>query len=201
MSFLKPFIPVVNAVSALLHPHAEVVIHDLETNKIFHITNSFSRRKAGDQSLLSSPLSRMGKDLVYPPYSKAGTKGETIRSVSAVLKNQEGESKGLLCINMDVSKFEKARELIGTILGGMDSPKMESELFAYDWREQMNLLFKEFLMDKNIGPEAMNRTDRKEFVHLLKEKGLLQARKSVGYLADILNVTKATIYNYLNDSP
>lgn len=201
MSFLKPFIPVVNAISALLYPHAEVVIHDLETKKIYFISNSFSRRKAGDDSMLGNHYSNVNADLVFPPYSKAGTKGETIRSVSAVLKSEDEKHKGLLCINMDVSKFEKARELIGTILGGMDSPKIESELFAYDWREQMNLLFKEFLIEKNIGPEAMNRADRREFVHLLKNKGLLQARKSIGYLADILNVTKATVYNYLNDTP
>ena len=149
--------------------------------------------------MLGNHYANVGEDLVYPPCSKAGTKGETIRSVSSVLRDLDGNHRGLLCINMDVSKFEKARELIGTILGGMDSPKVESELFAYDWREQMNLLFKEFLIEKNIGPEAMNRNDRKQFVHLLNSKGLLQARKSVSYLADILNVTKATIYNYLND--
>lgn len=201
MNFLSPFIPVVKAISALLYPHAEVVIHDLETKKIFFISNSFSRRKAGENSMLDSHLLKADKGLIYPPYSKTGTKGETIRSVSAVLRTPEGKNRGLLCINMDVSKFEKARELIGTILGGMDSPKIESELFAYDWREQMNILFKEFLIDKNIGPEAMNRIDRREFVHLLNNKGLLQARKSIGYLADILNVTKATVYNYLNDAP
>ncbi|WP_027722241.1 helix-turn-helix transcriptional regulator [Maridesulfovibrio zosterae] len=199
MNFLEPFIPVVNAISALLHPHAEVVIHDLENGKIFFISNSFSRRKSGDPSMLGNHYSSVGEDLVYHPFSKTGNKGETIRSVSAVLKTPEGLHRGLLCINMDVSKFEKARELIGTILGGMDSPKIESELFDYDWQEQMNLLFKEFLVEKNIGPEAMNRNDRKDFVHRMKEKGLLQARKSISFLADILNVTKATVYNYLNE--
>jgi predicted transcriptional regulator YheO len=43
---------VAEAISKLLHPLAEVVVHDLEANRIVHIFNALSGRKVGDPSLL-----------------------------------------------------------------------------------------------------------------------------------------------------
>ncbi len=39
--------PIAQAIAALLHPHAEVVIHDLRSGRIVDIWNAFSHRKAG----------------------------------------------------------------------------------------------------------------------------------------------------------
>ena len=44
--------PIAQAIAARLHPHAEVVIHDLRSGHIVDIWNAFSHRKPGDESLL-----------------------------------------------------------------------------------------------------------------------------------------------------
>ena len=63
------------AISILLHPHAEVVLHDLETGLIAGIWNAFSGRKPGMESLVGETLSDVGEGDVYGPYEKTGEDG------------------------------------------------------------------------------------------------------------------------------
>ena len=49
---LKNSVPIAEAFARLLHPFAEVVIHDLSKDRIEAIYNPFSRREVGDSSYL-----------------------------------------------------------------------------------------------------------------------------------------------------
>ena len=53
------------AMSILLHPHAEVVLHDLETGLIAGIWNAFSGRKPGMASLVEGEVEEAGEGGVY----------------------------------------------------------------------------------------------------------------------------------------
>ena len=60
------------AISTLFYPHAEVVLHDLETGLIAGIWNAFSGRKAGMGSLVENALDAVDGAGVYGPYEKTG---------------------------------------------------------------------------------------------------------------------------------
>ena len=65
--------PIAQAIAALLHPHAEVVIHDLRSGHIVDIWNAFSHRKAGDESLLGDDIElHLDRD-VYGPVRQGRT--------------------------------------------------------------------------------------------------------------------------------
>ena len=49
----KPYYSIGEAVATLLHPFAEVVLHDLRTGRIERIWNSSTDRAAGDLSRLN----------------------------------------------------------------------------------------------------------------------------------------------------
>ena len=67
--------PIAQAIAALLHPHAEVVIDDLRSGRIIDIRNAFSHRQAGDESLLGDDIElHLDRD-VYGPYDKANVDG------------------------------------------------------------------------------------------------------------------------------
>lgn len=197
-SFLKIFIPVARSISALLEPHGEVVIHDLSTDTIFFICGNDSGRKSGDESLLGKTRFEVRGGDFFDPYLKSGNNGEPQRSVSAVLANEEGVPKGLLCINVDISELEQAKKIISGFLQIPQKNNQPEELFEFDWREQMNLQLSNFLKINNKKVRNMTRTERCQLTNTLKSKGLLEAKNSITHLADILNVTRATIYNYLN---
>lgn len=198
--FLKIFIPIAKAVAALLAPHAEVVIHDLTEDRIFYICGNYSGRKKGDNSLLGQTKFEAKSDQFYPPYFKSSQDGEPQRSVSAVLADEDNIPKGLLCINVDIGEIEQAKKILSEFMPRPSTNEQPNELFEFDWREQINLILGNYLNDTHKKLKHLTRRERCELTQQLKGKGLLEARNSIDHLAKSLNVTRATIYNYLKNT-
>ena len=188
------------AVAALLAPHAEVVLHDLATGKIVGLWNRFSKRDVGDDSLLDDdPDAFQGPAAVLGPYPKREADGRLLRSVTAVLPSPDaGRPSGLLCINLDVSALDGAMRVIRDFLS-LDGDR-PAELFAGDWREQINFLLHEWLKAKNLTKAALARSDKVALVRFLDSKRLFETRKAAEHLAELIGVSRATVYNYIADA-
>lgn len=186
------------AISTLLYPHAEVVLHDLETGLIAGIWNAFSGRKPGGESLVGNEIEDIGQGGVYGPYEKTGEDGRRLKSVTAVLKDDFGQALGLLCINMDVSHFDAAARLLAAFTGAA-APRPPS-LFAGDWREEINMALHDWLRSRGLALTALKKGDRVALVALLDQRGLFQTRNAVDHLASLIGTSRASIYNYLADA-
>jgi predicted transcriptional regulator YheO len=186
------------AISTLFYPHAEVVLHDLETRLVAGIWNAFSGRKAGMESLVEDELEEAGEGGVYGPYEKTGEDGRRLKSVTAVLRDDDGRAIGLLCINMDVSHFEAAAKLLSAFTGTI-APRPRS-LFAGDWREEINAALHDWLRSRGLTLTALKKGDRVALVAALDERGLFQTRNAVDHLAGLIGTSRASIYNYLADA-
>ncbi len=193
---LEPYKPVADAIQALLHPHAEVVLHDLTQDRIVYIANCFSKRAPGDESLLDTEVSDPESPAVIGPYDKLNYDGRRLRSVSAVLHDTHGKPMGMLCINLDLSRFEAAATLLREFVNPPDTPPPES-LFSKDWRERIHHETREFLAQRNMVFEALERADKIALVGRIQAAGLFEARHACDYVASQLGVSRATIYNYL----
>lgn len=190
--------PTAAAISALFYPHAEVVLHDLETGLIAGIWNAFSGRKPGAESLVENELEEAGDSRIYGPYEKTGEDGRRLKSVTAILKNEAGEAAGLLCINMDISHFDAAAKLLSAFAGAA-APRPAS-LFAGDWREEINTVLHDWLRTRGLAVTALRKGDRVDLVAALDRRGLFQTRNAVDHLAGLMGASRASIYNYLADA-
>jgi D-arginine utilization repressor len=186
------------AISTLFYPHAEVVLHDLETGAIAGIWNAFSGRKPGMESLVGDDLGDANESGVYGPYEKTGEDGRRLKSVTSVLKDEYGQALGLLCINMDVSHFEAAARLLAAFTGAA-APRPPS-LFAGDWREEINTALHDWLRTRGLALTALKKADRVALVAALDGRGLFQTRNAVDHLAGLIGASRASIYNYLADA-
>jgi predicted transcriptional regulator YheO len=184
------------AISALLHPHAEVVIHDLATGRVAGIWNAFSGRRPGDGSLVEDVLDDAGA--TFGPYEKTGTDGRRLKSVTAVLRDDAGRAAGLLCINMDVSQFDLAAKALAAF-AGTAAPRPAS-LFAGGWREEINTALHAFLRERGLALAGLRKGERVELVAALDRSGLFQTRKAVDHLASLMGASRASIYNYLAEA-
>ncbi|HEV7305758.1 helix-turn-helix transcriptional regulator [Ensifer sp.] len=184
------------AISALLYPHGEVVLHDLKTGRIAAIWNCFSGRAVGDDSLNEPEFSAFGHDeAVLGPYEKTGADGRRFKSISAVLRDGNGTAIGLLCINLDVSMIDHAVKLLSAFAGA-EQPRPQA-LFSSDWREEINATLHGWLKARGLALAALKRADRVALVAALDERGLFQTRNAVDHLASLIGASRASIYNYL----
>lgn len=194
---LHQYFPVAEAICQLLHPYGEVVIHDLKTGLIAAIYNPFSKRKIGDESLIEELSNYDQLPNVFPSYTKVNWDGRMLKSSTATLRDSNGIPMGLLCINLDLSKWEELHQLLGEWLGQTERQQKPQVLFTDDWREKINAYVSEYLKRESTTLKLMGKEKKRELVRALHREGAFKAKHAASYVADVLDLSRATIYNYL----
>lgn len=194
---LDRYQPVGEAISLLLFPHAEVVLHDLRTGCIRAIFNNLSKRAVGDESLLDELNELSSSQDVFLPYFKTNWDGRKMKSVTAVLKNQVGKSVGLLCINLDISKWEEMHHFILEMI--KPAAEMPDFLFKNDWKEKINRYVSTYLKQHGLRLESLDRGEKRQLLFTLQKEGAFDTKNAASYIADVLQISRATVYNYLKE--
>ncbi len=190
--------PLAEAIGKLLHPMAEVVVHDLETNKIAQIYNAFSGRKVGDPTHLEDldGLDR-GPD-VHGPFGKRAADGRRLKYVAAVARGAAGEPRVLVCINLDVTDLAAVGRSVSAFLGGGDQDSSAlDDLFDDDWQERITSFVDRYLEERQCSLRRLSKSERGELVRALREAGAFRAKHAAAFTANVLGVSRATIYNDL----
>ena len=202
-SELKKAAPMAEAFVRLLHPFAEVVIHDLEKDEIAAIYNPFSKRAVGDRSFLERwDFTVDPKESVVGPYEKTNYDGRKLKSISIVLRDDRGKAQGFLCVNIDISVFESYQHTLSLFLKNETEtlPNKTKKLFKDDLYEQINLYVQDYCQKHLLSLSNLSRKDKQAIVQKLKQSGAFDGKNATNYIARILSVSRATIYNYLNDN-
>lgn len=193
---LNHYFSVAEAISLLFYPNAEVVVHDLKTGLIAAIYNSFSKRKIGDESLLEEVNDYKEYPDVFPVYLKTNWDGRKIKSISATLRDRKEKAMGLLCINLDLTKWEELHHFLGSWLNHVTQPQ-PAVLFRDDWREKINAYVSDYLVRAGTTLKLLDKEKKKALVLALHQEGAFKAKNAASYIADVLDLSRATIYNYL----
>jgi D-arginine utilization repressor len=190
-----PYKPLADSLVALFAPLAEVVLHDVETDSIAYLAGAFSPREVGDASDLSE-LGPISRDGYLGPYDKTNWDGRRLRSISVLLP---GPPATMLCVNLDVSKFEAARSILDTLLqpssqaAGADA----SSLLRRDWHENLNRYIARWAHERNLDARNLGKSERHELIAAIFQHGGFEVGRSASYVANLLGVSRATIYNQL----
>lgn len=188
------------AVAAVLDPHAEVVLHDLALDEIVAIYNAFSGRRVGDPSLLSElPPPGESRSGLLGPYEKVSTQGRRLLSVSAPVCDEEGKQRGLLCVNIDKSPVDELLRVVSGLVGPSVQPR-PAALFERDWREQITLLVDAWCRERHRRRDQLSRAERLELVASLDEADLFATRHAAQHAAHAMGVSRATVYSLLQES-
>lgn len=197
---IEPILSTAKAIERLLYPHAEVVLHDINTNKILAIYNPLSKRKVGDSSLLSE-IEQMNKlDDCIGPYPKTNWNGRKMKSVSSVIRDTNGHATAMLCINLDVSTLEYCQQFISEFILPKLMQDQPEELFVDDWQERINTYVHQYLSDNALSLESVSRQEKQKIVTHLNTIGAFSGKNAANYIANILKISRATVYKYLKTS-
>lgn len=197
MHHLDLYISIAQSIVALLQPYAEAVIHDLKTGKIHAIFNPYSRRNIGDDSLLDKEVQKAKFPDYFEPYLKTNWDGKRLKSVTSTLRDAKGKVIGLLCINLDISKWEELHFLFEQFIA---KPKeLPKELFIEDWREKISRYIYNRLKAKQLSLEHLTREQKIDLIADLHEDGAFEGKNAAAYVGGVLGLSRATVYKYLNE--
>ncbi|WP_328444087.1 aminotransferase class V-fold PLP-dependent enzyme [Amycolatopsis sp. NBC_00438] len=186
---LTALVPAIPGLAAMLGPGNEVLLHDLSRlpDSIVAIAGDLTGRSVGGPMTdLLLGLVRRGTTQDLTNYRTHGPDGRAIRSSTLFLRDADGVAVGCLCVN-SVDPAASA--------GGNGEP----ETFPPDVDS-----LQRFLVDRAIGKagipvDLMKKRHKAGVVRELDEAGYFLIKDAVDHLAGRLDVTRYTIYNYLNE--
>ncbi|KMS88332.1 PAS domain-containing protein [Streptomyces flaveolus] len=179
----------------------EVVLHDLRDpdHAIRAIENNLSGRQVGD-SATELGLARIA-DPQYPSviqnYPNQFPDGRPAKSTSIGIKNAAGEYVAALCLNLDVSVLSPVTlalsNLVATDTEHRDRPlETLRDRAARELRQAVEARAAE----RAATPRSLSREDKKALVRQLQRDGYFDSRDAAQTIADLLGVSRATVYNY-----
>jgi predicted transcriptional regulator YheO len=191
----------VDALGQTFGKYCEIVVHDFNSpeSSIIAIANgSLTGRKVGDtldalgfQLLKNHPAA----DLLN--YRTKTKEGKELRSSSVFLRDDKGQIFGALCVNVDISGLLKAQEWVQEALGSASTTI--DERFEHSVDEVLETLIQNAVSSIGKNPPDMTREEKVAIVAYLEAKGAFLIRYSVERVAELLGMTKYTIYNYLDE--
>lgn len=197
---LKLFDTLLTLVSVHFGNTCEVVLHDLRQDynhtildiRNGHITN---RQVGGCGSNLG--LEVLNGNIVDGNrynYVTTTSDGKILRSSSVYIEDSEGKVIGSVCINLDITdtiQFE------GFLKQYNHFEVTQREFFAQDVNSLMDYMIQQAQNLVGKEPTEMNKDERMEFISFLDKKGAFQISKSSNRICEELNISKFTLYNYL----
>lgn len=187
---------------AVIGSHCEVVVHDFSDleHSVVAIAGNVTGRRPGapvpDLSFTAGELSGKTPDQINY-HSRIGPRH--LQSSTIFIRDEQNCPIGAICINVDYSELLQARDLLDKLTAPIrdSSELVVSDTFARDIDELIELSVANFLHEAEIpNVETMKHEDKLRLIQAVEARGLFQIRGAVNRLADLLNVSRASIYNY-----
>lgn len=197
---IEPLLPLVESLTELFYPFAEVAVHDLKKGKILALYNNLSCRNVGDPT----PLKELKIDVDkfpdrFPPYIKENWDGRKLKCVSITIRDPSGGPVGLICFNVDLSYFEKTRQVVDLFLNVPQGAQNPEEIGLENSDQQISQLIQSYTMKTRTSVLHLSRIQKKDLVHFLYQKGAFNLKNATNLVAQSLNLSRATVYNYLKE--
>jgi predicted transcriptional regulator YheO len=194
---LRSYFPIVQGFAALFAPLVEVVLHDLVRDTVACIANPFSPREVGDPSHLSETEFSDTAD-VMGPYDKVNYDGRLIKAISILLRDGRAKPIGMLCINADVTEIDAVRRALQGFLGKAEPTEATIALFRDDWHEKINRFVAAWTAEHATTVARLDRNGRRALIEALYVNGGFEGGRAPTYVAAILGLSRATVYNELS---
>ena len=183
-------------------PFCEVVLHDLRKPEasIIAIENPISGRKIGD-SATNLGLARITQPNfpdVVQNYSNVTVDGRRLKSTSIGVRGKSGAFIASICLNLDTTRFTDLLTMVQSFAVLTESaPPVVEELRTLSLSEIRSVVA-DYSRERNLEPAELRPSERREIVSVLYKKGLLDLKNAKAFTAELLGVTRPSIYNYLN---
>ncbi|MCC5466815.1 helix-turn-helix transcriptional regulator [Pelosinus baikalensis] len=200
---LETYIPIANLIAKTFGKNCEVVIHDLsipQNSVVYTINNHVTGREIGqsfDHLVKDVLLSKKFDNDYNANYITITEDGRKIKSSTALIRDSEDKVIGALCINYDLEKLNHIKNFLDEFMAA-EQEKIETAVEPFD--NVMEIVVD--LIDKIIGNtkiEHLKRKDKIELIYFMDKKGLFLIKGAIERVAEKLNISKVTVYSYLDE--
>lgn len=195
---LKKHLVFIQGIVELFHPFVEGALHDLRSGTLVALFNNLSQRQVGEPT----PLTELNVNLerfpdYFPPYYKSNWDGRRLKCISITLRDADKVPIGLMCFNLDVTLFQDLENQFSMLLQLKQEAENPVELFGENWQEQVSLQLDKYLKEHKLALHQLTKSHKKDLVKYLYQKGVFNYKNAALFVADKLNISRASLYNYM----
>lgn len=193
-------------VTAQFGKSCEVVIHDLTEkdleHSLVHIENGHvSGRKIGSGASHAVLEALNGADGATIPdhfaYLARTTSGKVLKSTTIFIRDANGKPEAIFGINFDISVLSMLENTLGEFISPVLSATLKPEKITTSVEDLLEELIARAIEQVGKPVALMDREDKKKAVRFLSESGAMLITKSGDKISKALNISKFTLYSYL----
>lgn len=206
---LSAFIPFVKGLAETFGSNCEVVLHDLTDlqHSIIAIENGHVTGRNIGSPMTEASLKLYVNDKVDEDninYTGKSADGRVLKSSTMFIKDEKGKVLGCLCINFDITELVGVQRVMNDLMkvSGTDI----GEKMAESGEEVINIVssvLKDIVNEtiQNNGKPIiyLSKEEKVGIVEILDQKGAFLIKGAIDYVAEVLCVSRYTIYNYLDE--
>lgn len=206
-SLLESYYPIADVIAGMFGANCEVAIHDLShpKNSVVYVANgSVTGRQPGqtfEHLVKQVLLNKNFKNDRMINYSFTTEDNRTIKSSSALIRDEHDKVIGMLCINYDTTLACNVFNSLNAFLP-TDENVSESELDSQDINSMEITQIIDSLIDNIIGDadiSSLKRKDNIALVEFMEKKGIFLVKGAMEKVAERLGVSKVTLYSYMDE--
>lgn len=180
------YIQLAHRLVELFYPLVEGTLFDAE-GSIQEILNAFSTLKedqACDVKCFQTTV----------PFHELLVAGRNVRCLIYPLHKGK-EIVGYLRLRYDLTHFKNLQEQLNLLVQVEIAPS--NQRTTDSWKESIDQIITHYHTENKINIQATTSKQKRELISRLQNKGLLDFKVSSAYVASKLQISRATVYNYL----
>lgn len=194
-------------IAAQFGKNTEVVVHDFGKgfeSTIIHIENGHVTGRTIGGCPTNLFLQEIRKDTCKTKnfrYITHTSDGKTLRS-STINFFENEKLSGSICINQDITDYLSLERVVNRLSESdhFEQKKVvNNEMHTNTIQELLEGLITEGISNIGVPVSDMNKESKLKFLRFLDEKGIFLIQKSGVRICDLLNISKFTLYNYLDE--
>ncbi len=200
----------------------EIVLQDVPEQKIVAIANGGVSGRSEGAPLTDLAIKMIASREWEMKDCKLNYRGKTkdgrvLRSSTYFIK-EGGQLLGMLCINIDASKFKEAGDVLYSLAGLLGSQELEEEEVQQDREDEdiggrdmaienfsvsladmvSSTVEKELESYGNIPASRLSRSEKLKIIERLNREGVFLMKGAVCLVAQELDCAESTLYRYLS---
>lgn len=170
----------------LFYPLVELTLFNAD-GLVQEIFNAFSTLKEDQECDVKNMQN-------HSPFPELLVAGRSVRCLLYPLRRHQ-EIVGYLRLRYDLTHFKNLQDQL-SLLVHAETVSAEQKI-ADPWKESIDQIIAHYHIENKINIQATTAKQKRELISRLQEKGLFDFKESSAYVASKLQISRATVYNYL----
>lgn len=200
------YIRMADAIYSVFNVNCEIVIHDVTEveSSLIYLKGNVTGRSIGAPTteVILKELKKKPEEIKdLNGIVTHTTNGKIIKTSIVFIRDSADAVIGFLGINLDITEINRLQQVLEEMLRPDTNYDGQSfnESYATHIDEVFDNITKSTIVELGIDVDNLQRKDRITFVRQLESKGIFLIQGSTDRIAELLGVSKQTIYNSLEE--